>query len=566
MSYLQNSGPFVEQSTDLDAFRFDWAGGEFEMNLRAFGERPNLDIEATLFNDQGEVVLMDNPLDSPDARLVSDLNAGQYTLIVDGVGRAGRNSDYGSLGFYTLEGPELVGDLNENGTWTCEDIDLLVNRIVYQDSPLTILDDFDGYSTGGLDADQTGGVWRFGTNGANAPAGLADDGTTVVPFLDIGTDGAGNQFLSGTSSHGRPDAEPQPNARFAYTSRNLGPATIDDGTARRIAFDVQVTADDRSPVNIGFSTQTDLNLLSRFAGFIQIVPNQFDNAGTGPLGDGVANTFSISARNGATLVGELATGLSVAEWHTIELAIDSVTNTYDVWVGDQLIADDYAFRGNANSGDIITFGFAGLEHQDSLSPVYTDNDGIRLDNLRYGEGDLTRFDLNDDGAVNAGDVDTWLAVAGEVNLASGDPFLYGDANLDGNVDVSDFAIWNANKFTSTAAWCQGDFNADGVTDVSDFSLWNANKFTSAGQLNSAPFRHVRQSVGAEEIARALPLSHDDFAHDHSGDMEGEHALNEQEMAHWDARNLSSKLHDGEDDSARLKRRTDLLDLVFSVEI
>ena len=40
-------------------------------------------------------------------------------------------------------------------------------------------------------------------------------------------------------------------------------------------------------------------------------------------------------------------------------------------------------------------------------------------------------------------------------------------------------MWNSNKFTSVAAWCSGDFNADGVVDISDFNVWNGNKFTAS---------------------------------------------------------------------------------------
>ena len=56
--------------------------------------------------------------------------------------------------------------------------------------------------------------------------------------------------------------------------------------------------------------------------------------------------------------------------------------------------------------------------------------------------------------------------------------LMGDANLDGVVDVSDFNVWNANKFTHCGTWETGDFTGDGLVDVSDFNVWNANKFTS----------------------------------------------------------------------------------------
>ena len=64
--------------------------------------------------------------------------------------------------------------------------------------------------------------------------------------------------------------------------------------------------------------------------------------------------------------------------------------------------------------------------------------------------------------------------------------LPGDANGDGAVDVSDFNIWNNNKFTSGTDWSTGDFNGDGSTDVSDFNIWNANKFTSVGPFRPVP--------------------------------------------------------------------------------
>jgi hypothetical protein len=64
------------------------------------------------------------------------------------------------------------------------------------------------------------------------------------------------------------------------------------------------------------------------------------------------------------------------------------------------------------------------------------------------------------------------------------PYLPGDADLDGSADGSDFGIWNSNKFTSAAAWCSGDFSADGVVDGSDFNIWNANKFTASDARTS----------------------------------------------------------------------------------
>ncbi|MEM7311756.1 MAG: lamin tail domain-containing protein, partial [Planctomycetota bacterium] len=121
------------------------------------------------------------------------------------------------------------------------------------------------------------------------------------------------------------------------------------------------------------------------------------------------------------------------------------------------------------------------------------------------------FDMNGDNLVNLDDRDEWLAEAGAENLVSGNAYLLGDANLDGVVDVSDFNIWNGNKFTSTAAWCDGDFNADGVVDVSDFNIWNGNKFTSSDAAGFVPFSPTRTALVSSEsiVLNVQPeLTHD----------------------------------------------------------
>ncbi len=110
-------------------------------------------------------------------------------------------------------------------------------------------------------------------------------------------------------------------------------------------------------------------------------------------------------------------------------------------------------------------------------------DGMDIDmlveNIAIGPADPGTFDLNDDGMVNLNDLDVWLVEAGAMNLASGNAYLAGDANLDGDVNGQDFLIWNDNKFTNEAAWTKGDFTANGAIDGQDFLVWNDNKFQSA---------------------------------------------------------------------------------------
>ena len=94
------------------------------------------------------------------------------------------------------------------------------------------------------------------------------------------------------------------------------------------------------------------------------------------------------------------------------------------------------------------------------------------------------FDLTGEGLVDLADRDSWLAQAGAVNIASGNPYLLADANLDETVDGLDFIAWNENRFTSNPAWCLGDFNADGFVDGGDFILWNDNRFTASDHPSS----------------------------------------------------------------------------------
>ena len=58
------------------------------------------------------------------------------------------------------------------------------------------------------------------------------------------------------------------------------------------------------------------------------------------------------------------------------------------------------------------------------------------------------FDLTNDGLVNGMDIDAWLVEGGLMNAGAtgGNPFLRGDADLNGAVDGADFIRWNMFKF------------------------------------------------------------------------------------------------------------------------
>ena len=109
-----------------------------------------------------------------------------------------------------------------------------------------------------------------------------------------------------------------------------------------------------------------------------------------------------------------------------------------------------------------------------------------------------RYDRTGDGLLDDADLTQWLTDAATHNLLPGQSYRPGDANLDGNVDGSDFGLWNMHKFSATAAWCQGDFNADGTTDGSDFNLWNGQKFTGSASVVPEPWPGGCSSCWASE--------------------------------------------------------------------
>src|SRR5205823_120566 len=51
---------------------------------------------------------------------------------------------------------------------------------------------------------------------------------------------------------------------------------------------------------------------------------------------------------------------------------------------------------------------------------------------------------------------------------------YGDADLDGDVDLTDYTILSANYNTSGKVWTQGDFNYDGNVNITDYTYLSAN--------------------------------------------------------------------------------------------
>ena len=94
----------VGRRSDLDMFRFTTGAGTVRLSVNPFGGNPNLDVLARIHDSSGRVVATNNPANRVGATFNATLPAGEYFVSVDGIGKPGVYSDYGSLGFYTIEG------------------------------------------------------------------------------------------------------------------------------------------------------------------------------------------------------------------------------------------------------------------------------------------------------------------------------------------------------------------------------------------------------------------------------------------------------------------------------
>lgn len=104
----QNSG-VIENEDDTDTFEINLTtDGEIILTISSpIDWRTNLDVVATLKNDNGDVIETSAPIGDRSAYIDKPLAAGTYYLTIDGGGELGSNegfTDYSSYGYYELSG------------------------------------------------------------------------------------------------------------------------------------------------------------------------------------------------------------------------------------------------------------------------------------------------------------------------------------------------------------------------------------------------------------------------------------------------------------------------------
>lgn len=106
----------VNQRSDLDVFSINVSqNSNFKLNavpynVASANAGANIDIQVRLLNSNRDTVGSYNPTTLLNTGIDTNLNAGMYYLVIDGVGNV-NTTDYGSLGFYNISGSINAGAL-----------------------------------------------------------------------------------------------------------------------------------------------------------------------------------------------------------------------------------------------------------------------------------------------------------------------------------------------------------------------------------------------------------------------------------------------------------------------
>jgi PKD repeat protein len=273
---------FIEKNTDMDFFTFNSSMGTTTINVKVATLSPNLDVEATLYDATGKVLLTANP-STMGATLSGTLSGGTYYLSVKGVGAGDLTtgySNYGSLGQYYI-----TGTIPVNTSINQPPVAAASASPLSGSAPLAVT-----FGSSGS-ADPEGGAltyyWNFGDGTNSSEPNPAHTYTTTGTFnvnLTV-TDIAG---YSNTKSISINVINKPPVASFtANTSSNLIPATY--------SFDATASTDPDGPI-----ASYSWNFGDNTTGTGVTTSHTYEAAGTFPItltvkdSGGLASTKSLS--------------------------------------------------------------------------------------------------------------------------------------------------------------------------------------------------------------------------------------------------------------------------------
>ncbi|MEH6824264.1 MAG: PKD domain-containing protein [Motiliproteus sp.] len=120
---LSDNKGIIGNAADIDLFYFDSGAGSLSLTVspawdafyRSARRGSNLDVSATLIDEQGTIIASSEPLDDTQATVIAEVNAGRYYLAVEGAGNSQTPySDYGSIGQYFIAGAIVPTGVSQN--------------------------------------------------------------------------------------------------------------------------------------------------------------------------------------------------------------------------------------------------------------------------------------------------------------------------------------------------------------------------------------------------------------------------------------------------------------------
>ena len=168
--FLAGSGS-IRRSDDIDVFSFVTDGSLVQIIVSPAPYSPNLDIKADLYDSSGRLLASVNPVDTLSATVNVALEAGEYFVRVDGVGKTPVSghagySDYGSVGRYTV-----YANVKDPGELVAPVAIAAAPDYAAQTAPLYA--GFDGSASFDADGDVVAWNWDFG-DGASASGALVN--------------------------------------------------------------------------------------------------------------------------------------------------------------------------------------------------------------------------------------------------------------------------------------------------------------------------------------------------------------------------------------------------------
>ena len=414
------------------------------------------------------------------------------------------------------------------------------------DTPLSLGGGGDGGRGGDGGNGGAGGDGGDGGNGGNGARGAG--GTILFRAAEFNRDGGTIDLTGGVIAVGGGGFLPTTSGRFLVAD-NFGSPTGSATAGRLETFDGQ-GGGGVNPFILGGATET-LNLpdlggggdlfgvlglndasstSTEFADIVSQAPEDAVAAifrtGSGIDGDALVNHDHVFLIN---LTDDSLSGLSLGiasdgnSDFSIPLLIGGFANN-PLFGGSGAVEFDALFGGGVYTTSVPsddTFRFNLGAEGFSLSEVLSDgdfafleagllgdfdNDGdVDADDIDFftgnigseANGTLAQLDLDNTGTIDADDLA--FHVSQLVQTSSGEiGTFFGDANLDGRVDVVDDAFVVVSNLGGTGGFADGDFNADGNIDVV------ADAFALVANLgnNNSPF--AATSTSAALNASAVP--------------------------------------------------------------